>query len=121
KPYGRQTYVGYYLIDEGFDQLKEAAQMRFNTKQGLTNFMEKRPVFIYLSFITILTLAIAFGMLSVAWIYGDFSWQFLILVAVICMAGAAHLAISFTNWLATIWIKPRILPKFDFSKGIPVK
>lgn len=121
EPYGRQTYIGYYLIDEGFDQLKEAAQMRFNTKQGLTNFMEKRPVFIYLSFITILTLAIAFGMLSVAWIYGDFSWQFLILVAVICMAGAAHLAISFTNWLATIWIKPRILPKFDFSKGIPVK
>ena len=117
----RQKHVGYYLIDKGFDQLRKAAQMRFNVKQSLTSFMEKRPVFIYLSSISILTLAVAFGMLSVARSYGDFSWKFLILLALLCMVGGAHLAISFTNWLATIWIKPRILPRLDFSNGIPVE
>ncbi|TVZ28423.1 cellobiose phosphorylase [Gillisia sp. Hel_I_86] len=121
EPYNRQKYVGYYLISEGLDQLKKVAQMRSNAKQDLNGFMEKRPVFIYLFSISILALAVAFGMLSVAWSYGDFSWQLLILVALLCLAGAAHLAISFTNWLATIWIKPKILPRLDFSKSIPVK
>lgn len=119
KQYDRQKHVGYYLVDEGFDEIKDATQMRFNARQSLTSFMEKRPVFIYLLFISILTLAAAFGMLSLARFYGDFSWQFLILLALLCMTGAAHLAISFTNWLATIWIKPQILPRLDFSKEIP--
>ena len=117
--YFREKHVGYYLIGRGFGQLKDAVQMRFTLRQGLTNFMEKRPVFIYLSFITVLTLAIAFGMLSVAWRYGDFSWQFLVLITLLSMVGGAHLAISFTNWLATVWIKPTILPRLDFSKNIP--
>src|SRR5690554_1124280 len=116
----RQKHVGFYLIGNGFDQLKEASQMRFTLKQDLTGFVKKRPTFLYLSSIFNLASAIAFGMLSVVWFHGDFSWQFLILVALVCMAGAAHLAISFTNWLATIWIKPKILPRLDFSKNIPV-
>ncbi len=119
--YTREKHVGYYLIGKGFDQLKEAAQMRYNVKQSLTSFMEKRPVFIYLFSISILTLAIALGMLSVARIYGDFSVLILVLVALLCIAGGAHLAVSFTNWLATIWIKPKILPRLDFSKSIPVE
>jgi cellobiose phosphorylase len=117
--YFREKHLGYYLLDKGFDQLKETVQMRFTVKQSLTSFMEKRPVFIYLSSISILTLAIAFGMLSVASICGDFDWKFLILVALLCMVGGAHLAISLTNWLATVWIKPTILPRMDFSKNIP--
>lgn len=119
--FDRQKYVGFYLIGEGFDQLKKATQMRYNVKQSLTSFMKKRPVFIYLISITILALAVGFGMLSVAWVYGDFSWQFLILLALLCMVGASHLAVSFANWLATIWIIPKILPRLDFSKGIPVE
>jgi len=121
KQYAREKHVGYYLIGKGFDQLKEAAQMRFNLKQSLTSFMDKRPAFIYLFSIFILTLAVALGMFSVAWIYGDFSPQVLILLALLCLAGGTHLATSFTNWLATIWIKPKILPRLDFSKGIPLK
>ncbi|HUH27462.1 GH36-type glycosyl hydrolase domain-containing protein, partial [Gelidibacter sp.] len=117
----REKHVGYYLIDKGFEQLKIACKMRFNLKQSLTSFMEKRPVFIYLSLITLLTFASAFWMFSIAWKHGDFNWPFLILVALLSMTGTAHLAITFTNWLATIWIKPKILPRMDFSKGIPVK
>ena len=119
--YKREKHVGYYLIDKGFDQLKEATKMRFTLKQSLTNFMEKRPVFIYLFSILILTLAVAIGMFSVAWVHGDFSVKTLILVALLSMAGGSHLAISFTNWLATIWINPKILPRLDFSKEIPIE
>ena len=117
----REKHIGYYLIGEGFSELREATKMRFNLKQSLTSFMEKRPVFIYLSLISMLTLAFAFGMLSVALVHGDFGITFLVLLALLCMAGGAHLAISFSNWLATLWIKPKILPRLDFSKEIPNK
>ncbi len=121
KQYAREKHVGYYLIDKGFNQLKEVAQMRYSLKQGLVNLVKKSPVFIYLLSISILTLSVAFGMLSVALKYGDYSWQFLTFLVLLCIAGGAHLGISFTNWLATIWIKPKILPRLDFSKGIPVE
>ncbi len=119
--YDRQKHVGYYLIDKGFDQLKEAVRMRYTLRQSLTSFMEKRPTLIYIFSISILTLLVTFGMFSVAWKYGNFNWQFLLLVALLCMAGGAHLAISFTNWLATIWVNPIIIPRLDFSKGIPAE
>lgn len=119
KQYERQKHVGYYLISEGFDQLKEAVRMRYTVRQSVSAFMEKRPGFIYFFSISILTLAFALGMFSVAWNSGDFNLQFLSLVALLCIAGGAHLAISFTNWLATISISPKILPRLDFSKGIP--
>lgn len=119
KKYYRQQHVGYYLIGNGFDQLKAAVRMRFDLRQSLNNFMEQRPILIYLSSITILTMWITYGMFSVAWAYGGFSWEFLIFIGLLCMGGAAHLGITITNWLATIWIKPEILPRLDFSKGIP--
>lgn len=121
KEHHRQEHVGYYLIDEGFDQLREAVRMRYTPRQSVTAFMEKRPTLIYIFSISILTVAIAFGMFSVAWKYGNFSWQFLVFVALLCTAGGAHLAISFTNWLTTIWIPPIILPRLDFSKEIPAE
>ncbi|PZX60488.1 cellobiose phosphorylase [Algoriphagus ratkowskyi] len=119
--FSREQHVGYFLIGKGLDQLRKESQMRPTFRQTLTSFMERRPVFIYLFSISILTLCISFGMLSVAWIYGDFSVSILLLVGALCLAGGIHLAISFTNWLATIWVKPRILPRLDFSKGIPVE
>ncbi len=116
----REKYVGYYLIGKGLDQLKKAAQTRLNLKQILSGFLERNPASIFFSLITIFTLSIAFLMFTVAWNYGNLSWELLALVGLLCLAGAAHLSISFSNWLATIWVRPTMLPRLDFSKGIPV-
>mgnify|MGYP006149675793 CR=1 FL=1 len=32
---------------------------------------------------------------------------------------AAELGIALVNWVATLWVAPRPLPRMDFSKGIP--
>ncbi len=117
--YCRQQHVGYYLIGNGFDQLKHAVQMKFNLRQSLNHFIAQRPVSVYLSLITLLTLAITVGMFSVVWNVGNFGWQFLIMIALLCVGGAMHLGITFTNWLATVWVKPKLLPRLDFSLGIP--
>jgi cyclic beta-1,2-glucan synthetase len=35
------------------------------------------------------------------------------------LAGAAQLAVSVVNWLATINVQPVLFPRLNFSKGIP--
>src|SRR5690606_29088990 len=111
--------IGYYLIDKGREKLERSTKMHYSFKQRITRFMEGRPVFIYLSSIIILTLAGAACMFLVAFLHGDFDWKMLILVAILSIAGSAQLAISLVNWLATIWVSPKLLPRMDFSKGIP--
>src|SRR5690606_2648085 len=115
----RSEHVGYYLIDKGRRKLDQEARMRHSFKQRITRFMDGRPVFIYLFSIIILTLAGAACMLWLADIYGNFNWEILTLVAILSIAGSAQLAISLVNWLATIWVSPSLLPRMDFSKGIP--
>ena len=29
------------------------------------------------------------------------------------------MAVSLVNWLSTIWVQPQLLPRMDFSEGIP--
>jgi cyclic beta-1,2-glucan synthetase len=33
--------------------------------------------------------------------------------------GASHLAVALVNWLATLLVTPKPLPRLDFSDGIP--
>ncbi|MEO5648724.1 MAG: glucoamylase family protein [Ginsengibacter sp.] len=117
----RQQHLGYYLIDKGLKQLREAVNMRYSLKQRLSIFMERRHMFVYLFFISFFTLAGAAFMFSVAYARGNFSGPLLTVVAVLCIAGAAQFAISFTNWLASVWVSPKMLPRLDFSKEIPVE
>ena len=117
----KHEHVGYYLIDKGRRHLEIATKMRSTFAQRLTRFMEGMPVFIYLSSILLLTIIGAASMFSLAYLHGSFSWHILTLVAILSIAGAAQLAISITNWLATIWISPQPLPRMDFSKGIPTE
>ena len=117
--YERYEHVGYFLIDKGRKQTEQAAKMRYSLSQRLTRFMEGRPVFIYLFSIFVLTITGAACMFAAAYLYGSFSWQILALVGLLSIAGSAQLAVSFTNWLATIWVSPKPLPRMDFSKGIP--
>ena len=35
------------------------------------------------------------------------------------LVGASQLAIALVNWLATVLVKPKPLPRLDFSAGIP--
>jgi len=117
----RNEHVGYYLIDKGLKQTEKVSKMRYTLKQSLTRFMEGRPVFIYLFSITCLTLLGAAAMFLLAYRYGTFSWELLTLVALLSIAGSVQLAISFVNWLATIWVSPNLLPRMDFSRGIPTE
>jgi hypothetical protein len=42
-----------------------------------------------------------------------------VVLGLLFLAGASQLAVSLMNWLSTLLVKPRLLPRLDFSSGIP--
>ena len=117
----REDHIGYYLINKGLRQTEIATGMRSTVKQKLSRITRRRPVFLYLLSITFLTLTAATGMFFLAWGYGAKDWLLLSFVGLLSVSGSAHLAVSLVNWLSTIWVKPKLLPRMDFSRGIPAE
>lgn len=115
----RKEHVGYYLIDKGLKQTEKASKRKFTFWQTFKKWTIRRPVFIYLTAIKLLTIIIAAGMFYVLWQFGTYGWKMLFLVALLAISVSAHLAVSLANWLSTIWVSPKILPRMDFSEGIP--
>jgi hypothetical protein len=47
------------------------------------------------------------------------SQNILIVVSILSLIVVSHFALALVNWWSTVWIKPKHLPKMNFSKGIP--
>ena len=60
-------------------------------------------------------------MFYVAYSYANYSWKILVVVGLLSFLGALQLAVSLVNWLSTIWVQPQLLPRMDYSEGIPTE
>jgi len=109
----RSSHVGFYLIDRGLPQLEKLTGVRKSTRTfpGI-------PLFFYLGSISILTLFFVWRLVEKAENDNVGGWQLWILglVLLICLS---HLSIAVVNWLATLIAKPNLLPRLDYSDGIP--
>lgn len=115
----REQHVGYYLIDKGLSQTEQVIKRVFTIKHHLIRAASRVPVFLYLLSFAFFTLLGAGSMFAVAYLHGMHSSFVLILVGLLAVSGAAQLAVSLVNWLATLLVRPSLLPRLDFSKGIP--
>lgn len=115
----RKEHVGYYLIDKGLKEAEQVTCMRYSFRQKLNRITRSMPVFLYLFSIFFLATLFAAAMFYVAYHYGNYSRKILSLVGFLSFLGALQLAVSLVNWLSTIWVKPHLLPRMDFSEGIP--
>jgi len=115
----RKEHVGYYLIDKGLKITEKATLRKFTIRQAFKKWTVGRPVFLYLTSISLLTLITACGMCYIAWQFGTHGWKMLTLFTMLAISVSAHLAVSLVNWFSTIWVSPKILPRMDFSRGIP--
>ncbi len=114
----RSAHVGFYLIDEGLAELQRTANMRFSLAVTLGNICSRGPFLAYCGTILLLTVTLAGYFAAKAHADGLQSWGFgfFLLLLLLC---AGQPAISLVNWLATLLATPRLLPRMDFSKGIP--
>ncbi len=117
----RGRHVGFYLIDNGLRQILEAAGIHRGPARRLVRTAEKVPFFLYFASILLLSSLIAAGMFYMPYSQGIHSRLLLSVLALLAVSASAQLAVSLVNWLSTLLVKPKILPRMDFSKGIPAE
>jgi cellobiose phosphorylase len=114
----RAAHVGFYLIDKGLPQLETISQVRWSVSGALRKVSSRVPLFLYLGAITLITLTATWGLLAKTHNSGLQNWLFA-LIGVLSLLGVSHLAVAMVNWLATLLVRPHLLPRMDFSAGIP--
>lgn len=112
-------HVGYYLVGNGQKQTKQTVRIRYNRVQRFVQAAKKMPLFLYLSSIAGLTCLTAAFMFYLPYSRGIRGGWLLSLVVLQGVLASAQLAISVVNWISTLLVKPRLLPRMDFSTGIP--
>ena len=112
----RRAHVGYYLIDRGLRELERLARFRRPVSEVVRDTLGRAPLLAYLGAIALITILTSAVLLPAA---GDASgWRLAIYVAAVVLA-TSQLAVALVNWLATLLVAPRALPRMDFSTGIP--
>ncbi len=114
----RASHVGYYLIDKGLPQLKQAAGVRLTIAEAVRVAGLRFPLPLYLGTIGVLTLLFTASLLAMEKA-GSLQGSILILIAILLVFCTGHLAITLVNWMATLLATPDVLPRMDFSRGIP--
>ena len=111
------AHVGLYLIDKGLPQLERAAQARVSVLDAARRTSRRIALPLYLGAIALITGIFSAGL---AFSYaGEASPWLLVLIGLASALATSQLAVALVNRLATALASPRLLPRMDFSGGIP--
>jgi cellobiose phosphorylase len=114
----RAAHVGFYLIDKGLPQLEHTADVHLSLLETLQKGSRRFPLLLYLGTILLLTAVFTGGLSAMAHASGVRDWLFA-LIGILSLVCSSQLAVALVNWLATLLAAPHLLPRMDFSKGIP--
>jgi cyclic beta-1,2-glucan synthetase len=112
------AHLGFYLIDKGLPQLERTAGVRRSPLEALQRLSRQFPLLFYLGMIALITAIFTGSLLARAQADGFQYWP-LALIGILLLLGTSHLAVALVNWLATLLATPHLLPRMDFSEGIP--
>ncbi|MDD5132535.1 MAG: glucoamylase family protein [bacterium] len=113
------AHIGYYLIDKGLVQLYRSLKLHLPLGAYLQAKKTWLPLTIYIGSIILISLSSTTPALLMAWKRGLKDWPWLALLGLPLLLVTSQTAISLVNWAVTLLIKPKNLPKMDFSEGIP--
>ncbi len=114
----RSAHVGYYLIDKGRPQLERWAKVHLALGTLVERAVLRFPLFAYAGGILLLMGVPAFALAEHGVALGLAGWQWW-LISLLSLFCLSQLAVSAVNWLITIVVQPRLLPRLDFFKDIP--
>ncbi|MCD9029379.1 cyclic beta 1-2 glucan synthetase [Luteimonas sp. BDR2-5] len=113
-----EAHVGYYLVDDGVGQTAQALGAA-RGRRPIRVAPRTVPLPLYLALIAVIVALATSGMLGHEGV-GDVAWAPAWLLAALGVLVFSELGIALVNWLATVVVPPRPLPRLDFSHGIPV-
>jgi len=115
---GRDAHVGYFLVGEGRTRLERAVGMRRGPLLAARHLLWRQRSSVYGGAIALLTAGACalFAFLAPA---GRLPWWMLATLLVLLVIASSQLAVAIVHWAATLLVRPRLVPRLDFSKGIP--
>ena len=114
----RAAHVGFYLVGKGRQRLERMAEAHLSAAETLQRMSGRCPLLLYAGGIVLTTAVFAGGLLAKAHAGGLTDWP-LALFGILALLCASQLAVALANWLATLLATPHVLPRMDFSGGIP--
>lgn len=114
----KQRHVGYYLIGDGVQQLKNDLGIKRTFLNKISNWIASNKLFCYLGTLGLIVFSLTFYLLHQASVNG-ISTTWLILLAIVVSICISEISLFVLNLLSMICVGPISLPKMDFSKAIP--
>src|SRR5215467_1140636 len=114
----RESHIGYYLVAEGVTDLRRKIGYNPSFGERLRIWLRSNPDKFLLVGTAVLSLIIITGIL---WLLTPPTTplQLVLLSMVILAIPSSQAAVQLMNYLTTNLLQPVILPKLDFSEGIP--
>ncbi|WP_235209466.1 GH36-type glycosyl hydrolase domain-containing protein [Methylobacter sp. BBA5.1] len=114
----RAAHVGYYLIDKGRQELERKVDYHMPRIARAIRSCRPYRLSIYLGSIFLLTALVAANVLLSLEGTGPDNWRFWFF-AVSSLIGGMALSVPLVNQFVTMAVPPRVLPRMNFSEGIP--
>ncbi|MEJ7610518.1 MAG: glucoamylase family protein, partial [Ferruginibacter sp.] len=112
------SHVGYYLTGKGYRATAKAAYARRSVSEKCRTTVAKTPLLVYLGSILMLSFLFCWLLIAEA-LTEKLPIGIFIAVCIISFITTTRLAVSLVNWVSTILAGPSLLPRMDYSKGIP--
>jgi cyclic beta-1,2-glucan synthetase len=112
------AHVGYYLIGRGRPALERRLGAQLRAGQRIMRHVKSHATPYYLGAILLLTILLQGMVLIYARDSGSSLWM-LLMVMLIVLIPSSTLAVNLINHIITNFLRPNVLPKMDFSEGIP--
>ena len=112
KDNGKKSHIGYYIIDKGITKLYK--ELQYKVKKRINN-NSKQNLYIMTNIIVSIIISLIISMIINKNIQniGIFIFNFIIL-----LIPSSELVIQIIQYILSKTVKPQIIPKIDFSKGI---
>ena len=118
--HGTKAHVGYYLIDDGAALIKDALAATGTAREPVGPSRRRLPLPAYLLPIALVAAGFTYGLLGQTRAL-PLEVSAKVALAVLAFVMFSELGIHLVNWLATVLIAPKPLPRLDFSKGLPAQ
>ncbi|HEY1602919.1 MAG TPA: glucoamylase family protein, partial [Pirellulales bacterium] len=116
----RSAHVGYFLIDRGLPELETLVNARISIARKVLRWGRRHALLLYLGTTVLLTVA-TLAAAIVQDVHHDAGAVLIGATVLLVFLGASQLGVAVVNWLATLVVVPRTLPRMDFSAGIPAE
>ena len=116
----RKRHVGYYLVDDGREQLERRLAPSLSQRWRLARLAAPARVVLFLGAIAGIT-ALLTGIILARLATPAIGAPTLALLVVLTMVCASQVAVALVNWLIMTLRTPDVLPRLDFTAGIPAE